>query len=310
MNPIRIVSTQERSTLNVRFWPTDICNFNCTYCFPGSHDGRFRYPKDLNKILKTFRNTFDNYISLGKTNFHLTISGGGEPTLWPDIEEFCRQLKETHNVYITLVSNGSRTLNWWKTNYHYFDDVVLSYHEGQAKIDHHCEVADFLYEQNIKVTSLVLMDYQNWDNCVYAITLMLDSKHPWIIQTKEIVDAPGHGTDCYTAEQKLYLNNSIKRIPDSEKLLERIDDFKLHQSVALFSDNSAEACKPHTIIMNAWNNFKGWKCNLAMESIIIDHNGFILGSCGEMLNGFEPIQCPRLECSCQPDTHISKFKFG
>lgn len=307
MKPIRIISTQDRDILQVRFWPTDICNFNCSYCFPGSHDNKFRYPKNFDFILEKFRSIFDEYLSKGKTKFHLTISGGGEPTLWPRLEDFCRQIKESHDVFITLVSNGSRTLEWWKNNYRYFDDVVLSFHIAESKIDHHCDVADFLYEKKLKVTSLILMDYQRWNDCVSTIDQMMTSKWPWVIQTKEIVDAPGHGIESYSNEQKDYLKNSIKRIPSSDRLLENLDDHKLHQSVAIFDDNSAQCCRPHTLILNNWNNFKGWKCNLGNESIIITVDGQILGSCGIKFLDDGTVICPKNICSCQPDTHISKF---
>jgi wyosine [tRNA(Phe)-imidazoG37] synthetase (radical SAM superfamily) len=308
MIPIKIISTQDADLLQVRFFPTDICNFNCSYCWPGTHEGKFRYPKDLDSILINFRNVFDQYKQAGKTKFHLTISGGGEPTLWPKLENFCKQLKETHNVFITLVTNGSRTLEWWKNNYLYFDDVTLSFHHEYADIEHHCAVADFLYEQELKVTTLVLMDFKNWNKCVDSVNVMMSSKHPWIIQTKEIVDALGHGVDSYTTEQLAYLESSIKRIPDSNKLLKHIDDFKLHQSVILFDNDTAKVAKPHTIILNNWNKFKGWNCMLGAESILINHDGTIRGSCGAIVRGMNPVICPKDDCSCQPDTHISKFR--
>ena len=308
MIPIKIISTQDENLLQVRFFPTDICNFNCSYCWPGTHDGNFRYPKDLDAILSNFRNVFDQYKQAGKTKFHLTISGGGEPTLWPKLEHFCKQLKETHNVFITLVSNGSRTVEWWKNNYLYFDDVTLSFHNEYADLAHHCAVADFLYEKELKVTTLVLMDFKNWNKCVDAVNVMMTSKCPWIIQTKEIVDAPGRGVDSYNTAQIAYLESSIKRIPSSDRLLKHIDDFKLHQSVILFDNNTAKVAKPHTIILNKWNKFKGWSCMLGVESIVINWDGTVSSSCGVSLQQMNPVVCPKNDCSCQPDTHISKFR--
>lgn len=307
--PIRIISTQETELLQVRFFPTDICNFNCSYCFPGSGNvNQFRYPKDFDATLTNFRNVFDQYKKIGKTKFHLTISGGGEPTLWPRLEDFCKELKETHDVFITLVSNGSRTLEWWKNNYRYFDDVTLSFHHEFADIKHHCNVADFLYEKKLKVTTLVLMDFKNWEKCVESVDIMLSSQYPWYIQTKEIVDAPGYGMDVYTNEQIKYMDSSIKRIPTSDRLLEQIDDIKIHQSAVLFEDGTAQLSKPHSIILNKWNNFQGWKCMIGTESIVITHDGLIVSSCGVDLDGTNPVICPRVDCICQPDTHISKQK--
>jgi molybdenum cofactor biosynthesis enzyme MoaA len=324
MNPIRIISTQEKNLLQVRFWPTDICNFNCSYCFPGSHDNKYRYPKNTDIVVNNFKKLFDYYSNeLGKTKFHLTISGGGEPTLWPELEKFCKNIKEEHDVYITLVSNGSRTLRWWSENSMYFDDVVLSFHHEFSDIDHHISVADLLFEKNLKVTSLVLMDASNWEYCVSVVEKMKSSQCPWYIQTKEIVDAPGKGVEDYNEEQTKYITESIKRIPDSQWILKRIDDVKMYPSVVLFDDGSAESSRPHTIIVNRWNKFKNWSCNLAQESIVVTAEGKLLGSCTAKIFDkdinifsldfdlsdktlYKKISCPFESCICQPDTHISK----
>jgi hypothetical protein len=135
---------------------------------------------------------------------------------------------------------------------------------------------------------------------------MLSSKYPWYIQTKEIVDAPGHGMDVYSAEQKEYIDDSIKRIPASDRLLKQINDIKIHQSVVLFNNGTAEVARPHTIILNDWNKFQNWQCMVGLESIVISHDGLVKSSCGVKLNGIEPIICPSTKCICQPDTHITK----
>lgn len=324
--PIKVVSTQDSDLLKLSFFPTDICNFNCSYCFPGSHNERYRYPKNVDLVITNFRKLFDAYKQkLGKQKFHIMIAGGGEPTMWPGLEKFCKEIKESHNVYITIVSNGSRTIRWWSENSAYFDDAVLSCHHEYVDIDHHIAVADLLFEADLKVTALMLMDAKDWDKCVSYVDRMLTSKHPWFVQTKEIIDAPGQGLDVYTAEQFKYINNSIKRIPNSEWVFKRLDDIRLHESVVLFDNDTAVAARPHVILTNGWNEFKGWHCNAGFELININASGQVLaGSCrqdpflGKQLNVCndefdtdiipEQIICPMHHCSCQPDTHITKTK--
>lgn len=325
--PIKIISTQDSDTLHIRFWPTDICNFNCTYCFPGSHDAKFRYPKNVNTVVKNFRILFDLYTErLNKTKFHLFIVGGGEPTLWPHIEQFCKEIKEQHNVYTTIITNGSRTLKWWSDNSKYFDDVVLSTHNEFVDIEHQCEVGDLLYSAGVKTTGLMLMDAKNWDKCVDYVERMKSSKHPWFIEAKAVVDAPGHGMDIYTEEQLEYLKVGIKRLPDSEWLLNRLADIRTHESVVLFEDGSAQAARPHDIIVNKWNYFKDWQCDVALETLLIKYDGSVTGSCqapifaNESINlfsetfeqdfkaniDFKSIVCPMEHCGCQPETHVTK----
>lgn len=317
--PIRIIKIKEQNEIDIRFWPTDICNFNCSYCFPDSHPGKFRYPPDKDLVVRNFRKLF-NFYPLGSI-FNLNISGGGEPTLWPSLESFCEEIKQEHSVKISLVSNGSRTLRWWSDNSKFFDDVVLSYHHEFTDIEHFIKVADFLFESGIKVTAAVLMDAKNWDLCLNAIEKMKTSSQPWIIQTKEVVFSPGNDINSYSSEQLDYVKNSTKRIPNSDWLLNRLDDYRLHQSAVLFDDESIELAKHHSIITNNWTNFKGWKCNVGRESLLITSSGDVLGSCqvsvfSKDVNIYKDIKvdqplevlCPKISCDCQPDTHISKIK--
>jgi organic radical activating enzyme len=324
MIPIKVVSTQDSNVLQVRYFPTDICNFNCSYCFPGAHDAKYRYPKNTNLVIENFKKLFDMYSNnLGKTKFHLVISGGGEPTMWPDLENFCSKLKESFDVYVTLVTNGSRTLRWWKENINCFDDVVLSCHNEFVDIDHHIEVGDLLFSAGVKVTALMVMDAKNWDKCESYIDRMQTSKYPWFIEAKPVVDAPGHGMDIYSKHQIEYINKGIKRIPDSEWILKHLDELRSYESVVLFSNDSSKAMKQSDIITNRWNYFEGWDCNIGFEAIAIAASGGVSGSCrlspfNKSLNVLDEIfdttteinkvRCTHKECTCQPDTHVTKSK--
>ena len=320
--PIKIVSTTDASILQIRFFPTDICNFNCSYCFPGSHDEKYRYPKDVGRVVTNFRKLFNMYTEqLGKTKFHLLIAGGGEPTMWPSLEQFCKEIKESHNVYITIVTNGSRTSRWWNENSAYFDDAVLSCHSEFVDIDHYIAVGDLLFAAGLKVTALMVMNALKWDQCIEYIGRMQSSQYPWYIEPKPVVDAPGQGTDVYTQKQLDYINSGLKRIPDSAWIFKRLHDIKTHESVILFNNNTAMAARPAEIITNGWNRFKGWSCNIGTEALSINASGEVLASCqlkvfDQPLNVFDEIfninsvpkqiTCVLTECNCQPDTHVTK----
>lgn len=326
--PVRIISTQEPEKLHVRFFPTDICNYSCSYCFPGSGNvNKYRYPKNVDTVVKNFKILFDLYKEkLNKRKFYLLIAGGGEPTLWPGLSQFCKEIKERHDVYTTITTNGSRTLRWWEQNSVYIDAVNLSCHHEYVDIDHFISVADLLFSKGVKVNALMVMDAQHWDKCVSLVEKMKQSKYPWFIQTKEVVDAPGKGMDVYTQEQIDYVNSSLKRVPDSEWLLKHYDDLRVHESIVLFDDDSTFPARAHSVIVNRWNKFEGWKCNVALETLLIHADGTVTGSCQEPIfqgnpinvcsetfekdfdTSFEikPIICPRKSCDCQPETHVSK----
>jgi hypothetical protein len=155
---------------------------------------------------------------------------------------------------------------------------------------------------------------------------MQNSKESWFIEVKAVVDTPGHGMDTYTQEQLTYLKNGLKRMPDSSWLLPRLHELRPFESILLFDDGNVVTARPHDLIVNEWNIFQGWKCNVALETLFINYDGLITGGCQEPVFAdkdfniftedfsqkfnldieFTAIKCPRTHCSCQPETHVTK----
>jgi len=328
--PIRIVNLQPKEVLDVRFWPTDICNFECTYCFPNSKDAVYRYPKNIDTVIKNFRLLFDLYKEkYNKTKFDINLVGGGEPTLWPHFNEFCKGIKATHNVELTVTTNGSRTLRWWADNSQYLDKVTLSVHHEFANIAHSIEVLDYLYSQDISCTALILMDAEEFNKCKQIEQEMQKSKYPWFIEVKPIVDFAGKDSKSYTDEQKSYMTPDLKRLPDSKFLLSHMQNFRVHDSVAIYDEFSVEPKRTSDYINEGTNYYTGWNCNVGLENLVIEYDGQVKGSCQAQLfkdtnlNVFsedfetqfnkvafnlDTITCPFNSCGCQPDTHITKWR--
>ena len=327
----RIFSLQPKNVLDIRFWPTDICNFNCTYCFPGSKDANFRYPKNVDTVVKNFRLLFDMYAEkYDKSKFDINLVGGGEPTLWPHFGEFCREIKERHEVELTVTTNGSRTLRWWRDNCKHLDKVTLSVHHEFADIDHSIQVLDYLYSQDISGTALVLMDASEFEKCKSIVEKMkTESKYPWFIEAKPIVEFPGKDHLNYNPDQQEYMKSDLKRIPDSDFILKNMHLFRTHDSIAFYSDETVEPKRTSDYINADVNNFEGWLCDVPLENLVITFDGTVRGSCNADLfddynismfsETFEDdfnagkfelksIVCPFSKCQCQPDTHISKRK--
>ena len=173
------------------------------------------------------------------------------------------------------------------------------------------------------------MDASAWNRCIELIEVMKTSEQPWIIQAKEVVDAPGYDIQSYTEEQLKFLQQPLKRAPNSDWIISNLHRFRIHESIAMYNNDAAVPATPNKYIMEQSNYFKGWKCNVAIENLVITHDGSVTGSCQEQvfadadINMFaedfilrfnkakmdlKTIVCPRTSCSCQPDTHITKWK--
>lgn len=337
--PIKIESTQPDDVLEIRWNPNNVCNFHCRYCFPGSNTGEFTSPKDLDLIIKNFNFMLKQYKErLGKTKIHLKIAGG-EPTLWRGLEKFILEIKKENDVYLTVISNGSRTLRWWKQYGHLIDNVTLSFHVAEADVDHHIAVADTMFALGKKTTVVVLMDPTRWDDCVAAIEKMKHSQYRWFLQTAEVIE-PEHIAISnikvvsaeerkYSPEQKNYMKWGLKRLPGffwfvkNFKLLKK--EIRIFESIATLSNGKQLKARPQTYINNNWNSFSGWSCNAGLEALYIHWDGAIGATCNQKLYGvdysynildedfvnkynpnFVPVLCKANNCFCQPETHISK----
>ena len=139
---------------------------------------------------------------------------------------------------------------------------------------------------------------------------------------------------AYTTNQRQYLQKELKRMPN---LLWFIKNFKLifggqirfFESRATTDNNKTIFAQSQTYITRQLNTFKGWRCNLGLESIYIHWNGNIQGSCGQLpYTGnnihnildkdfkltfqptLSPVTCMRNCCECPPETHLTKISFS
>lgn len=318
MKLTQIVSTQDSELLDIRWDPNNICNFKCHYCFPGSNAGNYRSPTDIDLVLDNFSHLLN--IS-GKKKFKITISGG-EPTMWKDLGYFIKKIKESHDVYISLITNGSRTLRWWNEYGDYIDNVHISYHLKEADLKHTIDVADTMFSKNKKTTVKILMDPELWQKGIDAVdTMKRDSQFPWFISVAKLV-----GDYQYSEEQMIYLNKDLKRIPGMFWFFKNLNLvlnglIRRYESIAVMANGKKIKSKTYKYINSNLTNFKGWKCNLGIESVYISPSGQLGGACGQKLSGnilskdfkrdvkLASVICDQLSCLCVPETHISKSRF-
>ena len=133
----------------------NVCNFKCSYCFPGANAGDRLWP-DSDKLSSALL----RYLRSHNRRIRLYLVGG-ETTLWKDLPKFCRTLKDELDIIIRVSTNASKSIRWWKENYNIFDAVHISLHPEESNVEHTVEVADLLYRKDIETNIDVLMDANN-----------------------------------------------------------------------------------------------------------------------------------------------------
>jgi MoaA/NifB/PqqE/SkfB family radical SAM enzyme len=318
-NLIRIDSNQPPDLLRIELFLGDKCNYNCWYCFPGSNEGIQPWPK-LDSIIDNLSHLIEYYKkTLNKKEILLHIVGG-EPTLWRDFGEFTKHFKDKYNAVISMSSNGSRTLRWWEEYGHYFDHVMLSCHHETIDTKHMVAVADLLYDKNVWCNCIVLMDPNHWDKCLNIIEELKLSKNQYSIATNEIL----HSTVNYTSEQRNYLSTTNKRLPDARYYYECKKTIN-EDPTLYFSDGAVITVNNNYLSLNNYSNFKGWDCNLGVDTLYINKDGSVSGACKERLYNldykfniydkdfkeqFNPVitstTCYQTNCHCAPEQRATK----
>lgn len=336
MKPIAIINNDYDDYLHVSYSFTDTCNYDCNYCFPNSKAGKYRFPdydlliKNMDHLLGTYRTHFN------KKTIRMNILGG-EPTLWPRLGDFVKWCHDNYQCRVTMSSNGSRTIRWWKEFSHYFDDIQISVHHEYADLDHIKEVLDLIYANgNVMTAAQVLMDPNAWEKCNNILEDLAAHPVPWLVKARLVMAIEDKVIrEEYSEDQLSFLEDKVKRLPPKDYLDRMRETGKIQNSekanaVLVFPDGTTTQYKTFDVWKNNWHSFYGWECNLGVDRITIQPNGELVGSCSAryMFNQstpfsvldpefkekftpdvIKPIVCKEALCSgCSSDIRLTKKK--
>lgn len=98
------------------------CNFNCSYCVEYLHD--YTSPHvPLENMIKLVDLIYEKEGS--NVLWSLT---GGEPTIHPKFLDLCSYIKNKGSRYISVTTNGTRTLDYHKKLFEKVDGITQSFH--------------------------------------------------------------------------------------------------------------------------------------------------------------------------------------
>jgi organic radical activating enzyme len=154
----------DRPKTHVEWFLGNQCNYSCVYCHEIFRMGNRLFPSEeiITEVCKDIVYHFDE---LGRDVVFNFI--GGEPTLSGDLGNVARRLSN-HPVNMVLRTNGSASLDWWRSAKGYISDVVISVHREFADIEHIYKVIDLLQEDtlghpvNVKVLIPTTHDERSW----------------------------------------------------------------------------------------------------------------------------------------------------
>lgn len=319
MKELIAIKPQTTPYVSITWQVNNFCNYQCTYCNPGNWRGDQKNENQLDVIKKNLDKIFSYYEANSYEAFKFYFSGG-EPTNWKTLIPLIEWLKERlDDPHIGINTNLSRPLRYWEEHYHYFHDIVASFHIEFAKQDRYIENVKFLQDKVNYLCCRMMMQEEHFKDVIdfgYNLRNILENYNiewvplfdemstnvgPWNYKEQWMKDF--FQTHTFETQQKLQKPKGSKWKP---VMLE------------VYNDGSEEIFNGNRLTAQRLNFFKGWKCAVS-EGIFINSSGRVTAaSCGQgpqignifsdiELN-LQPVICQKLQCTCGTDMLLSKSK--
>jgi MoaA/NifB/PqqE/SkfB family radical SAM enzyme len=271
------------------------CNYDCSYCPTSIHDNVSNHT-DIN-ILES---AVDQLCKL-KTPLRISLTGG-EPCVHPDIEDLLDYFKRKNVFWVNVTTNGTRGYRWYLENEMFFNHLVFSLH------------FEFDYTRIVDT----ILKYYDATEREFFVNVM--AHHSFIPQVKKVIKK----------FNEIGIKYAVRRIRWTDGDHNIFDDLKYDGKDLEWILSQDATAKPNCRVDNEYiihandiikknlNQFKGWKCNAGIESLMINWDGEVHratcrvgGSLGNIYQGTfiaprEPVICTRDWCTCAADIPLTK----
>lgn len=282
------------------------CNYTCSYCLVRySNYVEKKFPEDYKAFMGFIKKIMNKY-----PNKKILISlFGGEPTLWKHFHSFIQETKKYDNIMLRVVTNGSKSVEWWKKIINDIHHLIISYHTEYSDPKHLIDVIS-LASQNKKIQSQInyMLKPENFFENV-KIAKKISEEAKCFILLKLLRKQLSPELFDYTQEQLDYLENN--RVIGQQY-------FNHNLEYRLFSTRKDNTIKEHKnineILIHKYNRWKGWECTAGIDAFTVDYNQNIYvcnqteqknGKIGNINKGYElpdkPFICEMEVCTCLQD---------
>jgi organic radical activating enzyme len=315
--PIKVERATATKHKFIEWMIHDVCNYNCSFCCNENKAGINRWT-----TIEKYKEYADKIISQCDGNPLWIQFTGGEPTLFPDLLELMQYVKNK-GAYVSLLTNGSRTLRWWEElkQGKCLDNLMLTYHPEQTNdYIHAANVLNLFHYEETSTSCLITHTYSVFDKSIIARDYMRQHTGAYIIY-KAMKTEDMEVFSEYTVEQlKEVMIPSFAGDKIDSKVKPKIpSDCKLSDFMKISYNNGIkEVVSTQHLLKTKQNNFNGWMCNVGMNTIRIANNKFYRGICeeggiqgsldGEIKFSTQEIRCTKNRCYCDTDLFTTKTR--
>ena len=313
--PVKFTATKNPDWFRIQWNLSNVCNYSCSYCPAHLHDGSIpRLPRD---VVLSFCEFLVNEIQIKRNKKIGILFTGGEVTQVPYFPEILKYLSD-NNCHITVHTNGSRTLNYWKRVAPYINQMSISVHHESCDYTHLENLNTLVQEYDIANDYLFCIPPENFDAMWEKAYYFVNNVTP-CVYIKPLRKDFGPEWYDYTDEQWDLIKNTDFEYAGSMPPPRGTWSTSMKHDV-LWSTGETTV-KTSSEIQNAnLHHWKGWYCNIGKEQLIIDFDGNVYGGqCkvgGTLFNVYDnfkvipdqPTICTQNTCDCRADMLIKKYR--
>jgi organic radical activating enzyme len=297
-----------RSSLLFVDWKlNNYCNYRCSYCRPQFHEGTVKGPP-VSQIYALVEQISRQRSDKAWKHFHFT---GGEPTAYEPLLEVLQELKRL-GFTSSVITNGSKSTNWWKSSRSLLDEIFFTFHIEMTQRRHFTRVLSAVCGGEAMVHVNVTMLPTRFAECLDVANSVAASHTDASVSLKPLIQT-NQELYPYTDEQKAVLRSWFKA-----SVGRRFTRRAKSQMVAEFDDGRSELLPASRLISRGLNKFRGWRCNVGVETLAVTADGRIFrGNCrvggqiGSLAAGLDeypiqPVICTQDACFCAGDVCTEK----
>ncbi|MGO8794721.1 MAG: radical SAM protein [Candidatus Sulfotelmatobacter sp.] len=285
------------------------CNYRCSYCPADLHNGRFAW-QNTEQVLR-FASIANSHCQRQHRGLRVQFTGG-EATFHPDFVLIVKTLKES-GCRVSLLSNGSRSLDYYGQVAEWVDFFVLTFHLEFAEEKAFSSVVD-LVARCADVHINIPMPPLSSHRC-FEIARRLYESHPTVsVSLKPLLLNFGSQLYPYSESELKLLGKS----PFSGRKRRYVDSCRGRMQLVDRSGRSL-SFTPAEIVARDMNHWYGWECRAGVELLIVKGSGDIyrancrqggvLGNISQpemVLLPLAPLSCRASCCHCLTDVMITK----
>jgi len=310
----------------VHWRPTNMCNYDCSYCEPYNHftieKNKLPNVDDLIIAAKKIRDSVPADKSV------LVYITGGEPFLIKDVHKWFNWMGE-NNIRVGIFTNGSLPLKIYDMSKESFKNIniKISFHPEFAEVDKIADFVNLIKDNNGKVEirgmlAAGLFDKLNELERAVDVPVVKLPVFPLYNKTTKQINP--------TYSSSRFLEGYVQKMDDGELgyyTQEELDIIKnLKQDSPEYLNctiNDEIETNAINFVKERTNKFKGWTCGIVNKKILIEANGNVqYGTCkatGIIGNIFKDelelfndqyTTCQREVCTTLDEIMITKFKLN